>query len=151
MKKLRKKFILVAMASMFVVLLLMIGGLNVLNYHNLIENGDRLTKMISDNGGSFPRDQKAQNAAPPVLPQGEKPGKDDFHGRAKPNKGDPFAGMVGMLLVHGRFLSSAKGFFPFHGKAQEVRNQAGGEVSRRASDIVKRRGYFCHDNSFEVA
>lgn len=40
MKKLRKKFILVAMASMFVVLLLMIGGLNVLNYHNLIENGD---------------------------------------------------------------------------------------------------------------
>ena len=57
----------------------------------------------------------------------------------------------GMLLVHGRFLSSAKGFFPFHGKAQEVRNQAGGEVSRRASDIVKRRGYFCHDNSFEVA
>ena len=69
MKKLRKKFILVAMASMFVVLLLMIGGLNVLNYHNLIENGDRLTKMISDNGGSFPRDQKAQNAAPPVLPQ----------------------------------------------------------------------------------
>lgn len=75
MKKLRKKFILVAMASMFVVLLLMIGGLNVLNYHNLIENGDRLTKMISDNGGSFPRDQKAQNAAPPVLPQGEKPGK----------------------------------------------------------------------------
>ena len=49
MKKLRKKFILVAMASMFVVLLLMIGGLNVLNYHNLIENGDRLTKMISYN------------------------------------------------------------------------------------------------------
>lgn len=75
MKKLRKKFILVAMASMFVVLLLMIGGLNVLNYHNLIENGDRLTKMISDNGGSFPRNQKAQNAAPPVLSQGEKPGK----------------------------------------------------------------------------
>jgi len=71
LKKLRKKFILVAMASMFVVLLLMIGGLNVLNYHNLIENGDRLTKMISDNGGSFPRDQKAQNAAPPVLLQVE--------------------------------------------------------------------------------
>ena len=53
----------------------MIGGLNVLNYHNLIENGDRLTKMISDNGGSFPRNQKVQNAAPPVLPQGEKPAR----------------------------------------------------------------------------
>lgn len=92
MKKLRKKFILVAMASMFVVLLLMIGGLNVLNYHNLIENGDRLTKMISDNGGSFPRDQKAQNAAPPVLPQGEKPGKAprDGMGQQDGSKAPPY-------------------------------------------------------------
>ena len=92
MKKLRKKFILVAMASMFVVLLLMIGGLNVLNYHNLIENGDRLTKMISDNGGSFPRDQKTQNAAPPVLPQGEKPGKAprDGMGQQDGSKAPPY-------------------------------------------------------------
>ena len=92
MKKLRKKFILVAMASMFVVLLLMIGGLNVLNYHNLIENGDRLTKMISDNGGSFPRNQKAQNAAPPVLPQGEKPGKAprDGMGQQDGSKAPPY-------------------------------------------------------------
>ena len=92
MKKLRKKFILVAMASMFVVLLLMIGGLNVLNYHNLIENGDRLTKMISDNGGSFPRNQKVQNAAPPVLPQGEKPGKAprDGMGQQDGSKAPPY-------------------------------------------------------------
>lgn len=92
----------------------------------------------ADKGGGSDRQETQSNLQVPCV-KGEKPGKDDFHGRAKPNKGDPFAGMVGMLLVHGRFLSSAKGFFPFHGKAQEVRNQAGGEVSRRASDIVKRR------------
>ena len=88
MKKLRKKFILVAMASMFVVLLLMIGGLNVLNYRNLIDNGDRLTKMISDNGGAFPKNQKVQGE-PPALPSEKEPDKGQPDDKVPPDQNGP--------------------------------------------------------------
>lgn len=54
MRRLRINFILVAMCSMLVVLLFMIGGLNVLNYRQITKDGDRLTKMIMDNDGTFP-------------------------------------------------------------------------------------------------
>ena len=88
MKKLRKKFILVAMASMFVVLLLMIGGMNILNYRNLIENGDRLTKMISDNGGAFPKNQKVKGE-PPALPSEKEPDKEQPDDKVPPDQNVP--------------------------------------------------------------
>lgn len=54
MKKLKRRFILTAMVSMFLVLLLMIGGMNLGNYRNLIKNADLLTHMLADNDGVFP-------------------------------------------------------------------------------------------------
>ncbi len=53
-KGLRKKFILVAMCSMFFVLVTAMLVLNAANYRNLLKKADRLLTMIEGNGGTFP-------------------------------------------------------------------------------------------------
>lgn len=85
MRQLRINFILVAMCSMLVVLLFMIGGLNVLNYRQITKDGDRLTKMIMDNNGTFPDNQNNDKKPPddggkapddqPMDPGLDQPGK----------------------------------------------------------------------------
>ncbi|MCR5690891.1 MAG: HAMP domain-containing histidine kinase [Eubacterium sp.] len=86
MKKLRTRFILVAMLSMLAVLIIMIGGLNVMNYRQVISNGDRLTTMIEENGGQFPD----------MAPGGDRgqggPGQNDGSQDKQPPKMDPKEG-----------------------------------------------------------
>lgn len=41
------------MAATFVVLFVMIGGMNLLNFYHLIEDADRLTHMVADHDGHF--------------------------------------------------------------------------------------------------
>lgn len=52
-KNLRRKFIIVSMCSMFVVLLAIMAGLNGINYYRMIDKADRITDMLADNGGQF--------------------------------------------------------------------------------------------------
>ena len=59
-KKLRKKFIVIAMCSVTAVLVLTIGGINLFNYIKLNENSDRIISIIADNGGVFPFDRKPE-------------------------------------------------------------------------------------------
>lgn len=54
MKKLKQRFIFAAMVSMLAVLVVMIGGMNLWNYKNLLDNADQVTHMIADNNGVFP-------------------------------------------------------------------------------------------------
>ena len=53
--KLRKKFILAAIAAVFLVLLVLIGAINVLNYRSLVSEADDTLQILADNKGSFPR------------------------------------------------------------------------------------------------
>lgn len=53
-RRLRIKFILVSMASLVAVLLLILGGVNLLNYRKVVSDADSLLKLLMDNGGSFP-------------------------------------------------------------------------------------------------
>ncbi len=52
--KLRRKFIIAAIISVFLVLGVLIGSINVLNYRSLIAEADRTLEVLTANNGSFP-------------------------------------------------------------------------------------------------
>ena len=68
-KRLRRRFIAAAMAATFVVLFVMIGGMNLLNFYHLVEDADRLTHMVADHDGHFetqkPQDDPDDRKQPP--------------------------------------------------------------------------------------
>jgi len=53
-RKLRRKFILIAMLSVTVVLAFLIGSINLLNYRSVVENADMVLQMLASNDGAFP-------------------------------------------------------------------------------------------------
>ena len=55
-KKLQHRFIAIAMLSIFMVLLLIIGSVNIINYNNIRRSLDMRLAILADNGGVFPRD-----------------------------------------------------------------------------------------------
>ena len=57
-KKLRKKLVAVAMLSLFIVLFIIIGTVNVLNYTRMVDDADRTLNILKENNGSFPRPDK---------------------------------------------------------------------------------------------
>lgn len=69
-QKLRKRFILVAMLSTLIVLLSMIGGMNILNFHKLKSHADTMTRMICENDGKFPQNKNSDEHTP--VPDGNK-------------------------------------------------------------------------------
>lgn len=52
-KSLRRKFIIVAMCSVFAVLAAVMCAVNTINYVNVVKSADRLVSMLKDGGGSF--------------------------------------------------------------------------------------------------
>ena len=70
-KKLRIRFILTALAGILLVLVIMIGAINYLNYRGVTEDADRLLLMIAENGGSMPKDFGGEmDGKPPEVPDG---------------------------------------------------------------------------------
>ncbi len=53
-KKLRRKFVLIAAVSLFVVELLVVGTINVINHYNMDKSAEEVIDMLIDNGGGFP-------------------------------------------------------------------------------------------------
>lgn len=53
-KKLRIKFIMTAFLSAFVVLIVLVGGINISNYVHVLRDSDKVLKILADNGGTFP-------------------------------------------------------------------------------------------------
>lgn len=52
-KELRRKFIIVAMSSVFIVIAVIIGIINVVNYANVVKTSDQLVTLLLENGGGF--------------------------------------------------------------------------------------------------
>lgn len=61
LKKLRKKFILVSMISMSVVLFTIIGIINTYNFININNNADIVLTTLKDNDGKLPRKDRPHN------------------------------------------------------------------------------------------
>lgn len=63
-KNLRKKFIIVAMSSTLLVLVVIMGIMNLSNYIRMIDKADNLIKILDDNGGEFPSIMPENNTKP---------------------------------------------------------------------------------------
>ena len=83
-KKLRIKFILAAMTSVAAVLIVILGFINLMNYHSIIKDADTTLQLLADNNGVFPgfddsflpdRPEKEpeDRELPPALPEGLSP------------------------------------------------------------------------------
>lgn len=53
-KKLQLKFILLAMSALFVVLVIIISGINIINYNKITEQADEVLSVLCENNGAFP-------------------------------------------------------------------------------------------------
>lgn len=56
--KLRQKFIFVSVISVFLVLLILLGTMNILNYSRLNNKADEILSLLIDNKGTFPKPDK---------------------------------------------------------------------------------------------
>ena len=64
-RKLRRKLVAVAMLSLFIVLLIIIGTVNILNYTRMVDDAQRTIAILKENDGSFPRpDMSPEHEAP---------------------------------------------------------------------------------------
>ena len=71
LKKLRRKFIAIAMLSVSIVLIAIVGTINIANYISTNEALDVRLKLIVGNGGTFPDllEQKTQTQIHSVIQQ----------------------------------------------------------------------------------
>ena len=97
-RKLRKKFVAAAIIAVFLVLFVLIGSINVLNYRNLISDADSTLQILADNKGAFPRQMFRAQDRPPEL-------------QSPPNEGKsiPFGGRrggSGELAYQSRFFTA---------------------------------------------
>ena len=67
-RRLRKKFIAAAIVAVFLVLLVLIGAINVLNYRSLVAEADSTLQILTENKGSFPGQMFRAQDRPPELP-----------------------------------------------------------------------------------
>ena len=63
-RKLRRKFILIAMLSITIVWAFLIGSINVFSYRSVVQNADMILEMLVSNQGSFP-DRMPQRSRQP--------------------------------------------------------------------------------------
>lgn len=66
---LRRKFIAIAMASLFIVLTLLIATINISNFQNINENSDVILNILIENGGTFPMKKKNHDGFKPMPPE----------------------------------------------------------------------------------
>jgi two-component system sensor histidine kinase CiaH len=63
--RLRKKFILITMGSLVVVLVILMGFINVANFEKLDGNADQVLTILANNGGVFPDVHSMHDKTPP--------------------------------------------------------------------------------------
>ena len=67
-KKLQKKFILLSMTALLLVLTLIITAINIVNYNDVVKDADMLLSIITDNKGEFPLEPNHMgNRLPPEM------------------------------------------------------------------------------------
>ena len=91
-RKLRKKFISAAIVAVFLVLLVLIGSINVINYHSLAADADVTLQILSSNKGSFPRQMFREQDRPaepdPPMGPGGPSGDEGWYRPSDPRRGE---------------------------------------------------------------
>lgn len=52
--KLKRRFIILAMTSLTVLIAVIVAGMNIINYNTVVSNADNTLEMLSDNHGRLP-------------------------------------------------------------------------------------------------
>lgn len=70
-KKLQLKFILLAMSALSLVLIIIISGINLINYKKIVKKADEVLTILSENNGTFPTDStgKRRKLPPHMSPE----------------------------------------------------------------------------------
>lgn len=159
-RKLRRKFILVAMLSMFAVLAVIIGVLNIANYISMNRKADTLLDILTENGGLFPEvfmgrevnfEDKENREPPPDFPKDgrkeQKPSKDDI------NKNDVRQKLFSTETPYEtRFFSvfyspsGEQSFLAYTGRIASITNEEAvtfaAELIDKYGQMEKKRGYY---------
>lgn len=73
-KKLKRKFIFLSMTALLTLLVVIVMGMNVINYNTVVADADQVLSMLTDNGGRFPqmpgggRDELGGRPMSPEIP-----------------------------------------------------------------------------------
>lgn len=70
-KKLRFKFIILSMTSLFALLLVIVVGMNLINYQSVVNEADQVLELLSQNKGAFPEPDgmKGDRMPPGMSPE----------------------------------------------------------------------------------
>ena len=52
-RKVRKKFVIVAVCSVFIVMLCILGTINIVNYTKVVNNADEIIDILKEGNGEF--------------------------------------------------------------------------------------------------
>ncbi len=102
--KLRSNFILVAMCSMFLVLAVIIGTLNIVNYHSMVTKADAVLNMLAENGGAFPESFFARRPDRQPLEQEAGEAENQLPGHERPWEWNGAGGMSAETPFETRFF-----------------------------------------------
>ena len=75
-RRLQKKFLIAAVSSVFLVLLVLIGSINIINFRSLVEEADETLELLASNDGVFPRQMFREQNLPPEGVYGDDPDDD---------------------------------------------------------------------------
>jgi signal transduction histidine kinase len=96
-KKLQKRFIAIAMCSVILVLTIIVGSINIINYYNVNRTADEKLSLLSENNGFFPENTISGNNPQANTPQGNPPQEGNSPGN-QPGRSEanPFDGRMGL-------------------------------------------------------
>lgn len=77
-QRLRIRLIAVTMLSLSLVLLVILGGVNLMSYRKTVSDADMILELLSANEGAFPQRMRIDEAAPPP---GARRGQPDARGQ----------------------------------------------------------------------
>ena len=64
-KKLKLKFLTLSMSALFILLSVIVSGMNIINYNSVIQEADSVLSVISQNKGTFPENSFKPDKLPP--------------------------------------------------------------------------------------
>lgn len=67
-KNLKIKFIALSMTALFILLFVIVAGMNLLNFNSVMTEADQLLQILSQNKGDFPDFKDSKPGKPDLLP-----------------------------------------------------------------------------------
>ena len=83
-RKLRRRFVVSSMLALLLVLGVIMGTINLINYRNVVRNADGVLDMLVENGGAFPLEMEMPNRGLPLD-------REDAEGESAEFSGNPQA------------------------------------------------------------